>query len=52
MRIDGNYLAGTNPRPALAALFGGAPWGRTRSADFGKVKRDWDAWNSRPLEDD
>jgi hypothetical protein len=53
--IAGTYLAGTNTRRvrrALAALFGGAIGKDTVSRVWRKVKRDWDAWNARPLADE
>src|ERR1700731_259 len=50
--IAGAYLAGTNTRRvrrALAALFDGAVGKDTVSRVWRKVKRDWDAWNTRSL---
>ena len=43
--------------PGRSRLCSVAPWGRTRSAEFGtrcwhKVKGDWDAWNARSLKDE
>ena len=53
--IASTYLAGTNTRRvrrALAALFGGTVGKDTVSRTWRKVKSDWDAWNTRSLEDE
>src|SRR3979490_1506968 len=53
--IASTYLAGTNTRRvrrALAALFGGAGGKGTGRPPWGKVKSDWDAWNTRSLAED
>jgi transposase-like protein len=53
--IAGAYLAGTNTRRvrrALAALFKGAVGKDVVSRTWRKVKADWDAWCTRPLEDE
>ena len=50
--IVGAYLAGTNSRRALAAVFGGAVGKDTVSRVWRKVKADWDAWNERSLTDE
>ena len=47
--IAGAYLAGTNTRRALAAVFGGAVSKDTVSRVWRKVKADWDTWNARSL---
>jgi len=47
--IAGAYLAGTNTRRALAAVFGGAVSKDTVSRVWRRVKADWDAWNARSL---
>lgn len=53
--IAGAYLAGTNTRRvrrALGALFKGAVGKDVVSRTWRKVKADWDAWCTRPLEDE